>query len=79
MRSTEDAKDYRYFPDPDLPPIDISIASAAQPELKKAKSRRYLGVRPDMIPPIRRLQNFENTIKAGAAPNAIKLADRNTQ
>ena len=46
MRSKEDAKDYRYFPDPDLPPIDISdawIASirAAQPELKKAKSRRY--------------------------------------
>ena len=24
MRSKEDAKDYRYFPDPDLPPVAVS-------------------------------------------------------
>ena len=46
MRSKEDAKDYRYFPDPDLPPVHISdlwmeAIRAAQPELKKEKSRRY--------------------------------------
>ncbi|MGC4019923.1 MAG: Asp-tRNA(Asn)/Glu-tRNA(Gln) amidotransferase subunit GatB [Muricomes sp.] len=46
MRSKEDAKDYRYFPDPDLPPINISdewIASIReqQPELQEEKAKRY--------------------------------------
>ena len=80
MRSKEDAKDYRYFPDPDLPPIDISdawIASirAAQPELKKAKSRRYQSeyglsaYDADILTGDKALAElFENTIKAGAAP-----------
>ena len=47
MRSKEDAKDYRYFPEPDLPPLQISdewIAKlkAAQPELRDEKKGRYL-------------------------------------
>ena len=47
MRSKEDAKDYRYFPEPDLPPLQISdewIAKlkAAQPELRDEKKTRYL-------------------------------------
>ena len=46
MRSKEDAKDYRYFPEPDLPPIEISqsfidAVRARQPELAEAKAARY--------------------------------------
>lgn len=46
MRSKEDAKDYRYFPDPDLPPIHISDAwieelRESQPELREEKQLRY--------------------------------------
>ena len=46
MRSKEDAKDYRYFPDPDLPPIHISDAwideiRSSQPELREEKQLRY--------------------------------------
>lgn len=46
MRSKEDAKDYRYFPEPDLVPIVISdewIAEvkARQPEFRTEKLERY--------------------------------------
>lgn len=46
MRSKEDAKDYRYFPDPDLPPIVISDewlerVRHNQPELREERSVRY--------------------------------------
>ena len=46
MRSKEDAKDYRYFPDPDLPPVIISDAWLASlkdslPELQPEKLKRY--------------------------------------
>lgn len=47
MRSKEEANDYRYFPDPDLPPLVIeeSIIEAAReslPELPKAKRQRFV-------------------------------------
>lgn len=47
MRSKEDAMDYRYFPDPDLPPLAISqdwIArvQAALPELPGAMRERFM-------------------------------------
>ncbi|GAA4021562.1 Asp-tRNA(Asn)/Glu-tRNA(Gln) amidotransferase subunit GatB [Actimicrobium antarcticum] len=47
MRSKEDAQDYRYFPDPDLPPLVISeewIArvKAAMPELPAAMRARFV-------------------------------------
>jgi aspartyl-tRNA(Asn)/glutamyl-tRNA(Gln) amidotransferase subunit B len=47
MRSKEDAQDYRYFPDPDLPPLMISddwIAQvkASMPELPAAMRARFV-------------------------------------
>lgn len=46
MRSKEDAHDYRYFPDPDLLPLELSEAfveecRASLPELPDAKRHRY--------------------------------------
>ncbi len=47
MRSKEDAHDYRYFPDPDLLPLDISpqwidVLRATLPELPQARRERYI-------------------------------------
>jgi aspartyl-tRNA(Asn)/glutamyl-tRNA(Gln) amidotransferase subunit B len=47
MRSKEDAMDYRYFPDPDLLPLELSdefIANIKKtlPELPDAKKSRYI-------------------------------------
>jgi len=47
MRSKEDAMDYRYFPDPDLLPIevteqDIEAIRATLPELPDAKKARFI-------------------------------------
>jgi aspartyl-tRNA(Asn)/glutamyl-tRNA(Gln) amidotransferase subunit B len=46
LRSKEEAHDYRYFPDPDLLPVELSDAFLADcrgslPELPDAKRRRY--------------------------------------
>ena len=46
MRSKEDAKDYRYFPDPDLPPVVISdswieAVRLRQPALRGERAARY--------------------------------------
>ena len=46
MRSKEDAHDYRYFPDPDLLPLELSdeflaTCEASLPELPDAKRARY--------------------------------------
>ncbi len=47
MRSKEEAHDYRYFPDPDLPPVVIDVERiarirAAMPELPDARRRRFI-------------------------------------
>ena len=47
MRSKEEAHDYRYFPEPDLPPVLVSEARIARvretmPELPEARRRRFV-------------------------------------
>ncbi|MDM0055462.1 Asp-tRNA(Asn)/Glu-tRNA(Gln) amidotransferase subunit GatB [Variovorax fucosicus] len=47
MRTKEDAADYRYFPDPDLPPLVIAQdwidrVKAGMPELPRAMAERYV-------------------------------------
>jgi aspartyl-tRNA(Asn)/glutamyl-tRNA(Gln) amidotransferase subunit B len=47
MRRKEDADDYRYFPDPDLAPIEmseeaLSALEAAVPELPDSRKQRYI-------------------------------------
>jgi len=47
MRSKEEAHDYRYFPEPDLPPLAVSPAwrdevRASLPELPAARRRRFV-------------------------------------
>jgi aspartyl-tRNA(Asn)/glutamyl-tRNA(Gln) amidotransferase subunit B len=49
MRSKEEAHDYRYFPEPDLPPVVVDEAwllraGAALPELPEARHARFLGL-----------------------------------
>ena len=48
MRSKEDAHDYRYFPDPDLLPLEltegfVAVCLASLPELPDAKRARFVG------------------------------------
>lgn len=49
MRGKEDAHDYRYFPEPDLMPLEISQewidrVKSTMPELPNAKRERYMGL-----------------------------------
>ena len=47
MRSKEEAHDYRYFPEPDVPPLELDAAwiekiREAMPELPEARRRRFI-------------------------------------
>jgi aspartyl-tRNA(Asn)/glutamyl-tRNA(Gln) amidotransferase subunit B len=47
MRSKEEAHDYRYFPEPDLPPLIVSAefvqrVQSEMPELPEARRRRFM-------------------------------------
>jgi aspartyl-tRNA(Asn)/glutamyl-tRNA(Gln) amidotransferase subunit B len=78
MRSKEDAHDYRYFPDPDLLPLELDEAfldacRASLPELPDAKRRRYeaAGVTPYnagvLTAEVETARWFDALLDAGAA------------
>jgi len=83
MRSKEEAHDYRYFPDPDLPAVVVDAARvetirAQMPELPAARRRRFAasyGI-PEydaaQLTQTRELSDFfESAVQAGAAPKAV--------
>ena len=81
MRSKEDAHDYRYFPDPDLLPLELDEAflddcRASLPELPDAKRARYegLGVTPYnagvLTAEVETARWFDALLDAGATPAA---------
>jgi aspartyl-tRNA(Asn)/glutamyl-tRNA(Gln) amidotransferase subunit B len=79
LRSKEDAHDYRYFPDPDLLPLELSedfIAEckASLPELPDAKRKRFegLGITPYnasvLTAEVETARWFDALLEAGAEP-----------
>lgn len=83
MRSKEDAHDYRYFPDPDLLPLEISPewieqVRATLPELPHTKQVRYvneLGLSAydaSMLTSSREMADFFETVLS-AVPNDAKM------
>src|SRR5881398_2775112 len=79
MRSKEEAHDYRYFPDPDLLPLELDEAfleecRASLPELPDAKRKRYegLGITPYgagvLTAEVETARWFDGLLDAGAEP-----------
>jgi aspartyl-tRNA(Asn)/glutamyl-tRNA(Gln) amidotransferase subunit B len=79
MRSKEEAHDYRYFPDPDLLPLELDEAfieecRASLPELPDAKRKRYegLGITPYnagvLTAEVETARWFDALLEAGAEP-----------
>ena len=83
MRSKEDAQDYRYFPDPDLVPIELDEAfldriRERQPEFREEKMARYKEEFDipeydiDIITGSKRMADlFETTVALGAQPKKV--------
>jgi aspartyl-tRNA(Asn)/glutamyl-tRNA(Gln) amidotransferase subunit B len=87
MRSKEEAHDYRYFPEPDLPPLVVGDAFVEEvrrglPELPRARAERYqrdLGLSPydaGLLTAERELAEFfDSTLDHyGRGPEAAKKA-----
>ena len=87
MRSKEDAHDYRYFPDPDLLPLELEDSfleecRASLPELPDAKRKRYeseLGLTPynarELTAEVETFARFETLLAATAAKVATQVAN----
>ncbi len=83
MRSKEEAHDYRYFPDPDLPAVvvdaaRVDAARTSMPELPEARRRRFVDAYalPEydagQLTQTRALSEyFEAAVRAGGAPKAV--------
>ena len=82
MRSKEEAFDYRYFPEPDIPAIEPDAAwieelRAALPELPRARRERYVtehGLKPEvarvLVADRAAYALFEETVALDADPSA---------
>ena len=83
IRTKEDAPDYRYFPDPDLPPVKITQQqidkiNSQMPELPLIKAKRFLVDYSLNSVDVERLisdqktaQFFEDAVKYGAGPQKV--------
>lgn len=82
MRSKEEAHDYRYFPEPDLPPVIIAegtvdIIRGSLPEMPQQKAARFINEyqltesETEILVGDKQLSEYyESVIKEGAAPKA---------
>ncbi len=82
MRSKEEAFDYRYFPEPDIPPLEpdpvwVEEIRSSLPELPRARRERYateLGLKPEvagvLVADRAWTDLFERTITLGADAKA---------
>jgi aspartyl-tRNA(Asn)/glutamyl-tRNA(Gln) amidotransferase subunit B len=80
MRSKEEAHDYRYFPEPDLPPLVVDAARVAaireqMPELPEARRQRFIEEYAlseydagQLIQSRALADYFDATVRAGAPP-----------
>ena len=83
MRSKENAQDYRYFPEPDIPPLEISDEALkefkdALPEMAYEKKLRYVSefgipeYDAEMVTGQKALADFfEEAVSMGAAPKEV--------
>jgi len=83
LRSKEEAFDYRYFPEPDLPPLEpdrawVEEVRASLPELPAARRERYtsaLGLKPEQARILAGSRAtaafFDETLALGAEPTAV--------